>query len=534
MNSMMRSVSWRSLVSPFVIVLLSLINGGWGQDARPAPKPAFVPKITISRETTWATEPLRLNGDVDYFAYFNRRAARGVTPENNAVVILARALGPAPENGRGFSDRYYELLGIEPLPKAGPYFDYLWQWWDRKGKKLPPGGEKEYWKWERQANARPWTAKEFPDLAEWLADMEAPLRLAAEASERAEFFSPSPETAGEPLCRGSMSVQSKTRTLCRALVTRAMLRLGEEDRFAAWNDLIVAHRLARLIGRGPFGMDGLIGYGTEREVITGELQLISATQPSSKFTSRYFKQLGQLPPLSPILDKIDGFERAMYLDACQQLARNRLRKDDFGDDSDTAWLAKFVEEAVHQQVDWDAVLRIGNRRFDQLIAALRQPTYREREAALRPLDDELAALAKRREQAAELFASLQGRADLTALTSDALSSAWMPRIRVSHRSETAARQRLRNLEIALALSAWRSEHHSFPESLADLVPKYLAVMPHDHFTDQPLHYERTADGYRLYSFGVNGKDNEGRGPEDTPEADDLAVQMPLPRRKVDP
>ena len=490
------------------------------------PKPAFVPKITFSQETTWATEPLGPNGGVDYVTFFNRRAARGVTSENNAVVILSRVLGPAPGGGRGLPDRYYDLLEIARVPMEGPYFEDFWKWWELKEKKLPPGGEKDFWGWEEQANARPWTAKEFPDLAEWLTDMEAPLRVAAEASKRSEFFSPSPEDADTPLCQEMLPVQSKTRSLCRVLVTRAMLRLGEEDRFAAWDDLLVAHRLARLIGRGPFGMDGLIGYGTEREAIIGELQLISATQPSSKFTKRYLKQLGQLPPLSPIIDKIDNFERAMYLDVCQQLARGRLDKDDFGDERDVAWIAKFFEGAVNRQVDWDSVLRSGNRRFDLLVAAARLPTYREREAMLRPLDEEHAVLAERHKQAAELFTSLKGRADLTALTSDVLWYVWMKGIREVHRHETRCQQWFRNLEVALALSAWRGDRDSYPESLADLTPQYLPTVPHDFFTDQPLCYERTTDGYRFYSLGFNGTDDQGRGYDDTPKGDDLAVRIP--------
>lgn len=522
---------WRCICSAMVATMLS----GWcfAQDAVvERPKPPFVPKITISKETTWATEPVGPNGFVDYVAVVNQVGGRGVTPENNVVVVLSRALGPAPENGRGLPDLYYELLGMEPLPKEGPYFTYLWQWWDRKGKKLPPGGEKEFWSWEEQANARPWKSSEFPDLAEWLADMEAPLRVAIEASERTEFFSPLHHSAGTPLCQMTLSVQSKTRTVCRALVTRAMLRLGEEDRFAAWNDLLAAHRLSRLLGRGPFAMDALIGYGTERDVIAAELRLVLETQPSSKFTSRYLKQLSRLPPLSPIIDKIDASERIGYLDDCQQIARNRIKTDDFGRKIDVAWHEKLVEDAVMRQIDWDEILRIGNRRFDQLKSAFRQPTYRQREAALRPWDDEIKILIQRREKAPELFTTLKGQPALTALTSDMLTVVWLSRIRQTHLSETTCRQRLRNLEVALALSAWRGEHDSYPKSLGDLVPKYLAVVPQDLFTDQPLRYERMADGYRLYSFGINGKDDDGRDTEDKPEGDDLAVQMSLPKPKV--
>ena len=351
-------------------------------------QPPFVPKITISKETTWATEPVGANGFVDYFTVLNRQSGRGVTRENNAVVVLSRALGPQPEGRRGQPDRYYELLGIEPPLKEGPYFEYLWQWWERKEKKLPAGGDTVIMEWADLANARPWTAKEFPDIAEWLADMEAPLRLVVQASERSEFYSPLCYEAGHPLGNVLLSVQSKTRMIAHALVMRAMLRLGEENRFDAWNDLLAAHRLGRLVGRGPFAMDGLVGYGTEREVMAGELRLISETQPSSKFTSRYLKQLSRLPPITPIIDKIDRSERASYLDLCQQIAGNRIRTMDFAEKSDAAWHEKLVEDSVRSQIDWDEVLRNGNRRFDRLIVALRHPTYQEREAALRSWDDE--------------------------------------------------------------------------------------------------------------------------------------------------
>ena len=88
---------------------------------------------------------------------------------------------------------------------------------------------------------------------------------------------------------------------------------------------------------------------------------------------------------------------------------------------------------------------------------------------------------------------------------------------------------MRNLEVAFALSAWRGDHDSYPESLADLVPKYLEAVPLDLYTDRPLRYERMADGYCVYSVGNNGIDDEGRGYKDKPEGDDLAVRMPLPK-----
>ena len=44
--------------------------------------------VTISKETTYITEPLRADGYPDYVAALNQRFSQGVTPENNAAVLF--------------------------------------------------------------------------------------------------------------------------------------------------------------------------------------------------------------------------------------------------------------------------------------------------------------------------------------------------------------------------------------------------------------------------------------------------------------
>jgi hypothetical protein len=52
-----------------------------------------------------------------------------------------------------------------------------------------------------------------------------------------------------------------------------------------------------------------------------------------------------------------------------------------------------------------------------------------------------------------------------------------------------------------------------PKSLDALAPKYLAKIPDDYFTGKPLPYRPNENGYLLYSFGMNGKDDGGQGRE---------------------
>jgi hypothetical protein len=85
--------------------------------------------------------------------------------------------------------------------------------------------------------------------------------------------------------------------------------------------------------------------------------------------------------------------------------------------------------------------------------------------------------------------------------------------------------------VAFALAAYRADHGKYPASLDELAPKYLPKVPRDLFSGGPLVYLPEGDGYLLYSFGVNGSDEDGRGRDDDPRGDDLAVRMPVPAPK---
>lgn len=202
-----------------------------------------------------------------------------------------------------------------------------------------------------------------------------------------------------------------------------------------------------------------------------------------------------------------------------------------GGDADNSFLKKMVEGAVVQSVEWDEVLKTSNRWYDRMVTAVKLPTYREREVSLAKLDEEMQALAKKRQGPAALLQLLGGKSAITQAVAETLINLLLPAVRQAHRAEDRIIQRMQNLEVALALSAWRSEHDSYPKSLADLVPKYLAVAPTDHFNGEPLHYSTTPDGYLFYSIGQNGMDDEGRSFDDNPRGDDLSVQTPKPRAK---
>jgi hypothetical protein len=520
------------------VICVLTVSFCFSQDAPPAvksnqkAKPRVVRKVTISKETTWATEPVGPQGFVDYRAVLNRHYGRGVTPANNAVVLLYQAFGPAP-NHISQPPEFFRLLGVQPPAPDGRYFEEFQEWCKRTGKTLPEGGFRALEHQVELTRLRPWTEQAFPDVAEWLQSLDEPLKRVTEATQRSEYYSP---VAFEHENVGLLALQlpaaQASRSVTRALISRAMFSVGSNDEVAAWKDLLTIHRLGRLVGRGPTEIEGLIGSAIEMAAIDAELRVISETHPKAKFVVQYLQQLAHLPPKSPFVDKLDFFVRVLYLDCCQQLLRDHMLLSELTGSDENEWALKIVHRIMIQSVDWDEVLKSGNRWFDRMVKAAGASTYREKMAASNEVEADLLAVHHQaiiQVKGLAILALVEDKDKRNEYASNALIAtlrpAFIPYLKVENRSH----QRLRNLELALALAAWRDEHQAYPEKLEELAPKYIKAVPNDLFTDQPLHYTRTDDGYRLYSVAENQIDDLGLTYADGIEKDDLTVQMPMPR-----
>ncbi len=146
---------------------------------------------------------------------------------------------------------------------------------------------------------------------------------------------------------------------------------------------------------------------------------------------------------------------------------------------------------------------------------------------MKQFNDDLKKLVEKSRGPGALLALLGGKPAITQTMSDVLISLLLPAVQQVGIAEGRVIQRMRNLEIAFALAAYRADRDSYPDSLEPLAPKYLAEIPVDLFTGQPLKYAKTAEGYRFYSVGDNEKDDEGRSHDDNPRGDDLVVRMPM-------
>lgn len=476
-------------------------------------------KITVSKETTFITEPLDTEGYVDYFAALNMAMSKGVTPQNNAAVLLYQAFGPKLVREATGAEAA-RLLGIEPLPDKGQYFEEWGPFIQRKAPKAateqPANGQQDTLQamnaqWE-SAQHRPWSKDEFPLVAEWLAENETPIELVVAATKRPLFYLPvSRSNPSLTLVEASVVGVMRVREVARALNARAMFRLNDGKVDESWCDILATHRLGLNVGQRLTLVSGLVGLTVEGMACSSDAAMAQHGRLTAAKANRFADDLKQLPPLSKIADKLSVGERYLSLDALSNITRS--------------------EEMSGRQCN--QAMRISNVWLDRIAEACVKPTRLERDAALAKINQELDDLAKSPKGffatwIGRVFGASDGQAIGLVLVANVL-----PAVSAAIKAEDRAAANSSMSQVVFALAAHRADHGAYPAELAQLCPKYLAAIPQDPCSRSggPLCYKRSETGYVLYSVGPNGKDDGGMNLADAglyvgEVADDIAIHMP--------
>jgi hypothetical protein len=530
-----------------------------GEPPKPPAKPADPPRarvtidldihdprplVTVSKKTTHILAPLRSDGYVDYAAAWNEVAGKGVVPENNAAVLLWKAVGP--ENISSEARRpYFAELGMRPPPEEGRYLNrYAMYCAELKGEDRDNNRDEDEDEANRdnpseelrRATRQPWSKEGYPRLAGWLDANAQPLQRIVEASRRTQFYSPAWSEA-EGVSEG-ISLESAAgfpywmhRDAADALRARAMRCLHEGKVEQAWQDLLACHRLARLIGQS--GRDWREARQIEEDVCISQRALAEHARLGAQRAAKCQADLQQLP-LPGLTDRALLWDRWTCLSEVQQAI---LQVNALPGEMD-AFTRTIVPLLIHVFVDWDLILRRANAHFDGLAEGLAKPTYSQRAAALSKLDEAMRRAEEKDEEEYSFLWDLLDGPSPRAVCSERLSRALISRpMRGAGdfaRCEADAATQLQLTQLAFSLSAYRTDHGQYPPSLYALQPKYLDELPKDVYTGAGFIYKRTTSGYLLYSLGPNGKDDgatnlqDDRPPDQEfdPEADDIAVRVP--------
>ena len=330
------------------------------------------------------------------------RLRQGVTAENNAFVLLLKAVGPGdvPEAVRG---KYFKSLGIQPLPDKGEflcgYYDFL-----QREKAAGRLGDRDARQEEISRSewialvSRPWAREQFPLVAKWLAANGRPLAIITEATKRPRFYEPLVGADATPLLdavtpgmRRHGVVHDYFGDIAQALAFRAMLRLHEGDRDGAWQDLLTCRRLAHLIFQGPTLIFTNVGDGMNRRARYGQQALLQSPGISAGQMSRMLKDLAALPHMPSVADKLDRDERLLFLDAVTWLARGNDKPFHALLRSQKLPTLDLVFKMYGSIINWNVPLQMSNSWYDQFCDAARKPSRRERLAAMQLLSDEYKA-----------------------------------------------------------------------------------------------------------------------------------------------
>lgn len=509
----------------------------------PTPE-SITPDLVISKETTFFDGPVREDGSIDYLTAFDKLISQGVTPSNNAAVPFLKAVGPEVFE-RELRSAYYEALGMEPLPDDGDYFVTL-KTFAETGASPEELQEEEFGGSfaSNKANddiydavAQGWKSEAHSNFATWLDMNESAMKLIAEASTRQYWYVPC--TMNSRGKSGSMFsaegyLIEETQSAYQAFSLRSAKRLSEGNVEGAIVDAMVAARISRLYSQIPTVIHGL--HALHGDVLV-QLQ-IRALIESKLLTANQLVSLAKgykSPlPLRPVDVGIHIGERITQLDlmfAVKHAAHDTSRLSEILDIK-IDW-QKEIHDYIETDFEINHALRRVNRRFDDLVTRIQITDRAERDRAFEKDQEEYkewTSQFKTRHQSPKFWQSLKTmsnakRRELVTihfcdLVCGIVTAAYPAAARTQSRLDMG-----RSLTIAgLSIAAYHADHGRYPESLDALIPKYLDKIPRDQYVDQPVVYQRTDMGFRLYSYGENLIDDGGT------EGDDmLDILFEIPR-----
>jgi hypothetical protein len=479
-----------------------------------------VSRIMCGLDTTVVSSPVRGDGTIDYAAAYNLRASNGVTPENNAAVLIERAFGPerVPENSRS---KYYRNLGIDELPLSGDYFHFS----DEAISQLLEvpdtyGGEHNHL---GVAAQRKWSRQEFLDVAAALDANRIPLERLEQASRKPKYFFPLVTKYWiADFDNLVWLAHTRLNIATRLIRARAMLKLSEGDADGAVGDLLICQRLMRLLGQSSISISSA---GTISEIgrcLSLNLEAVLAEPLTAQQLVQFQTAFRATPIAIDTFASLDLYSRFATLDLIQE-----------------TWIRMYSFEMYmgatrRSWIDINAAMRRCNKYFDAAIQAQKLGGAPKEQQAIQALEDDLkgrsdTALQQLSEYHASPLLVLESRQVLSEAfavwTMRSTSESSIDIGTTNHIART--RDELGN--IAFALARYRTTYGKYPDRLEALVPQFLKQVLHDRFADRPLTYHIQPQGYLLYSIGNDLKDDDGRAPDSRDwESGDLSFRITHP------
>lgn len=483
------------------------------------------PLFTPNEAANYITSPLDANGDVDYLEFLNQEASEGVTPENNAMVKIVEAIGPKEDALAEFFLR----LGTAIPPANGTYLVEFEDWYTAStmfDEVADLDFQDEYGSTRRDLILEytidhPWKPEQFPAMAAYLNNSQPAFKRVIAASKLKSYYAPMVvESQNDPIFSARLPYLQNIRDLARLLQKRSNMHLGQGKIQRAVDDAIVIARLGEIIAGGNTLMDSLVGTAIRG---IGHQQLATISRhPSTQMTDLTVLQklANQLLMVDRVPTIISERERLMSLDSVAKFIRSGQEStEDLLYPSDGAAAVSMLAKTSDAQ----AAMTVVNEMFDEIEAVFEQakadPAFDFEQAFLQienrleletknPLKNYFLLLLTKRARGKQLGKAIIGQ------LLPACDSIWS--------AERRCNSCLNLLRLTIEIEIFKRKNGGLPESLNQLVPDQLAEIPPDPYARKPQYgYRKNDADYRVYSFGINGADEDGRNPFfDDPVTDD--------------
>ncbi len=484
--------------------------------------PAGPVEIIVSRETTYILGPLNPDGTPNYVKYLDDKYAEGVTPENNAARLLLRALGPK------LLPPHVRVESLRRLNLPADIFDgdkHFIDWDDRvRAAKADANGtsdanssllpEQE----EGESADEPYfgdvfemllAGQEHPDLEAWLASNAGPLDLVCQASAKDRYYIPLVSTSTPPRMLDTILPSfGRFRRFAEALTARAILKMSRDDSRGAWDDVLAAHHLARLLGQTPILFCQMVALDMEEKACRAGIVLATTGSMDAEQLRELSNNLNALGPVSDVVRTTDEGERFIGLDAAILVSR--------GVDVRT-FFSMGPPKRNGLYLDTNQMLRDMNTWYDRMVKPTRLPRFQGLKEAQEAFNDERMEFSIKRGRLATplrmgllKFGGALMRGTLTEVTSDFLVCGMLSSLTRACDLEDKVKMIFEIEILAVALACFHAEHGRWPGELKELCPSLLKAIPADRFSVKPLVYRPTEKGYLLYSVGMNLTDDGGK------------------------
>jgi hypothetical protein len=498
------------------------------------------PRIVVSKQTTFITEPLGPDGLPDYEQHVLNRLRDGVTPENNAVALLWQALFPADVDPK-FHAAVAAELGLDDVPleseALASYYsetmrrrlvEFLSQV-DQANANTEPSAagasaedtaappDEAYGGYQvavdkllDDVTSRPWTKEQIPPLAEWAKANQAPIDLLVEASRRERYYAPSESLINgdrDMLVAMLLPMVQGTRGAGRALSVRAMWHAGEGRPMEAWEDILAIHRLSHLVTQGYTLVEQLVAIALSDIACDCTVTFLDHAELTPEQARQVQRDLAGLPNFAVMARSLNTGERLMALDAFIHMGSgggSEMFSGMTGGGNDFGNTAFDIVS-----VDWNLTLRDANRWYDRLVAAAQLPDREARVAALAKVDADLQLLVAETRTPTRLLAGVVSRQQRSRVVSGMMLGLFLPALNAAIEAEDRQNTTLELTRLVAALAVYRAEHGGYPESIDKLVPGVIERLPVEVYSAKPFVYKRSADGFLLYGVGANAIDEGG-------------------------